>query len=68
MGCSLEWDRWKKGFQRAQQIQGLSRDGHYYSHLAVLAMERMEEKDLPKISHGFADFRMACSRIAFCYE
>ena len=50
MGCSLEWDRWKKGFQRAQQIQGLSRDGHHYSHLAVSAMERMEDKDLPKIS------------------
>lgn len=55
MGCLLEWAVWKKEFERARQIQGLSRDALWYSHKAVKAMERIEERGLPKISQSSAD-------------
>ena len=49
------WNGTGGKFQRARQIQGLSEDAHWYFHLNVEAMERMEEKDLPNIPQSFAD-------------
>lgn len=55
IGCTLEWDVCQNGFKRARKIQGISKDALWYSHLAVAAMERMEERDLPKVPQSFAD-------------
>ena len=48
----------KKGFKRARQIQGISKDAHWYSHLAIAAaIERIEERDLPKIPQSFVELQ-----------
>lgn len=52
-GNTLKWDEWKKGFRRAPQIPGLSKDANSYSRLVVAAMKKMGRRDRFKIRGNY---------------